>query len=209
MVYLRRSLSFIAQGVAPLGKACNLGGGRGRSGNVCLCFPEICPVRAYASTFAAPLSDQSAFKVHKVLRLPRKLRFKVHFTNTAPTTKSALQGAQSTLAAQPARQDSHGAVLPWRPAARALPKTTSRRQNAALARDVLRFLTRTTCRLKSRFTAPATKSESAQDHRRVQSILCLPRNMRIDVQPLRSHEKSTVRTPSVTTLFGEATGGKT
>ena len=71
-------------------------------------------------------------KVHKAPRLPQNLHFK--------STKSA-------------RPDSHRAALPRPFAARAVPKTTSRCQNAAFAEGFLRFLKASHVQ-ESGFTAP-------------------------------------------------------
>ena len=80
-----------------------------------------------------------------ILQLPRNLHFKVYRQSTVPATKSALQGrpprhlhfniSKVLRLQQSLLQDSHRAALPRGFAARALPKTTSRCQNAAFAGD--------------------------------------------------------------------------
>ena len=138
------------------------------------------------------------FKIHKALRLPRNPRqgrqsaagdtklSALQDPQSAPATKTTPKGSQSpwreictsrSMRLPRIPQKVHKAlVLPRNLhlkahitfAPRALPKTTSRCQHAAFAR--LHPTSENEPHVQnSRFTAPATKSEHAEDHRRVQS----------------------------------------
>ena len=91
------------------------------------------------------------FKVYKVL-----LKWNEICTSKSTEYCACHEVCASRFASQP---------LPTRFAARALPKTMSRCLSAAFARDSLRLISENEPHVqKSRFTAPATKSEHAEDH---------------------------------------------
>ena len=151
-------------------------------------YTKVCTSRSHKVP-----ATKSACQVHRALRLSRDLHLKVHkvlrtskLTKWCTATKSALQGPQSAApATKSAHQDTHHAVLPRRFAARALPKTRSTSQKAAFARGFLRFL-KSSHMSKSRLTAPATKSERAEDQHHVQSTAPATINLYIDIKPLQS-----------------------
>ena len=106
-------------------------------------------------------------KVHKVLRLPRILHFKDP-QSTAHATKSAHQGPQSTAPATKCALQGPQSTAP------------------AMISENESHVT------KSRFTAPATKSEHSEDHHHVQSSAPATKSELDAPISCARHEKSTL-----------------
>ena len=150
------------------------------------------PQRAAPATKSA-LQD---FKVDKLLHLPQGPHCKVHNTlrcachkictsrstkycacHELCTSRSTLRGPQSAApATKSARQDSHHAALPRR---------RLRQHQDAKTRVFLRCLNIRATARKSRLTAPATNTKYVLTTT-MSKVLHLPRNLYIDIKPLRS-----------------------